>query len=207
MIGLDIDPELRIIGESRIAIYAGNSIVKQHTDEVLTSEASHLAVQGAFLQLVIDDGCHSSLCQRASLHNIWPYLAVGGIYIIEDIRPADAPAFVAELAAHGATVFSAAASAATGHSTAVVLLKRGAGEVPVREADLLAPWHVSERYARCWDGISDAEQFTCCGLGPPYSEHYRCLDPIWNYHNCCAPYVIEASLLGKHVPRTFPVRA
>ena len=41
------------------------------------------------LDLIIDDGDHVWVAQQRTLLNMWPYLALGGYYFIEDVFPAD----------------------------------------------------------------------------------------------------------------------
>lgn len=40
---------------------------------------------GGNFDVIIDDGCHHPLAQVTSFYTLWPYLADGGIYIIEDV--------------------------------------------------------------------------------------------------------------------------
>lgn len=40
--------------------------------------------------IIIDDGDHSPWSQLCTFHNLWPLLANGGIYVIEDIENIDA---------------------------------------------------------------------------------------------------------------------
>ena len=42
---------------------------------------------GGEIDLIIDDGCHHSKSQIATFQQAYPYLRVGGYYIVEDIYP------------------------------------------------------------------------------------------------------------------------
>ena len=41
------------------------------------------------MALIIDDGSHKPRDQAATLKNLWPLLAPGGVYVIEDVVPVD----------------------------------------------------------------------------------------------------------------------
>lgn len=40
---------------------------------------------GGYFDVIIDDGCHHPLAQVISFSALWPYLSVGGIYVVEDV--------------------------------------------------------------------------------------------------------------------------
>lgn len=48
---------------------------------------AHVALHGPF-DVVIDDGSHQPAHQRASFDALWPHVAPGGLYIVEDLQVA-----------------------------------------------------------------------------------------------------------------------
>lgn len=78
IIGYDIEVhQLRIENYDRIKIFQGSQ-----DDPAKLKEVSDL--YGPF-DVVIDDACHLFEPQLVTLNNIWPKVAPGGLYIIEDI--------------------------------------------------------------------------------------------------------------------------
>lgn len=52
-----------------------------------TANASWAAVRARYpegFHLIIDDGCHTTRCMVSTLHNAWPSLREGGVYVGED---------------------------------------------------------------------------------------------------------------------------
>jgi hypothetical protein len=74
--GLDIDARCIRYEEDQISIYCGN----QSDDCVLAFLAD---LVGPF-DLIIDDGSHRPEDQAISFKALWPTLAPGGVYLIED---------------------------------------------------------------------------------------------------------------------------
>jgi demethylmacrocin O-methyltransferase len=76
VVGLDLEP--RDFREPRIT-----TIVGDQTDEALLRRISER--YGPF-DLIVDDGSHVSAHIRASFRTLWPLLAPGGTYVIEDTQ-------------------------------------------------------------------------------------------------------------------------
>jgi len=76
VLGLDLDDfsEVRL---PRTKIFCGD---QGNPEDLLRVVADYPR-----LDFVIDDGSHASFHQQVSLRTLWPYLAPGGIYIIEDL--------------------------------------------------------------------------------------------------------------------------
>jgi predicted O-methyltransferase YrrM len=77
--GVDIDEGARAYACERIAIHIGDA--SRH--EVL---APILAQVGGRFDVIVDDGSHRYEHQYPSLLALWPHLAPGGLYAIEDIH-------------------------------------------------------------------------------------------------------------------------
>jgi hypothetical protein len=73
--GLDIDPACKSNEEQRIAVVIGD----QKDPAALARCAP-----GEDFDLVLDDGGHYAVDQRASLLELWPRIKRGGFYIVED---------------------------------------------------------------------------------------------------------------------------
>jgi len=75
--GIDIQPDTQF-KEDRIFTFLCDSTDKRIVKETFSKLPSKFDV-------IIDDGCHNSEDQLASLKNFWPTLAEEGLYFIEDI--------------------------------------------------------------------------------------------------------------------------
>lgn len=73
--GLDIDPDA-MFETGRITTFLGSSM-----DEQIANMVGQLA--GPF-DIIIDDGSHLPRDQFKTLENFMPYLAIGGLYFVED---------------------------------------------------------------------------------------------------------------------------
>lgn len=73
---VDCDPSCTAYASKRSTIYIG----RQEDDKFLR----HVVQQMGGLDVVVDDCSHVWEHQEASLHCLWPYLAPGGWYIVED---------------------------------------------------------------------------------------------------------------------------
>jgi hypothetical protein len=79
--GIDIDPACAAAASDRIRVHIGD----QEDPGFL---ASVLAAMGGAPAIVIDDGGHGMRQHRQSLEALFPGLATGGIYAIEDLHTA-----------------------------------------------------------------------------------------------------------------------
>jgi predicted O-methyltransferase YrrM len=77
--GIDIDPTARQYAADRITIHIGDG----SSQEVL---APILAQAGGSFDVIVDDGSHRYEHQHPSLLALWPHLAPGGLYAIEDVH-------------------------------------------------------------------------------------------------------------------------
>jgi hypothetical protein len=78
IVGIDIEPRVAELAEEGIDIHVGS----QSDTEFL---ARLVAEYGTF-DLVIDDGSHAPSDQIASIEYLWPYVAIGGCYVVEDLH-------------------------------------------------------------------------------------------------------------------------
>jgi predicted O-methyltransferase YrrM len=77
--GVDVDERAREHGGERITIHIGDA----SRPEVL---APIVAQAGGRFDVIIDDGSHRYEHQYPSLVALWPHLAPGGLYAIEDLH-------------------------------------------------------------------------------------------------------------------------
>lgn len=75
--GIDIRPTCKNKEEDRIKIYIGNQQDKQFLTQVVE--------QIGIIDIIIDDGGHRTKLQIASFEVLFPHVASGGLYIIEDL--------------------------------------------------------------------------------------------------------------------------
>lgn len=81
---IDIDPTAVAIAPAGVS-----AIIGDQSDENLLRSLVQDA--GHFFDVVIDDGSHRIDHQRKSFEVMWPYVSVGGIYVIEDLETSKAP--------------------------------------------------------------------------------------------------------------------
>lgn len=78
IIGVDINPKW-LVNAGRIESRCG--------DQSDTQQMERLAAElGGNFDLIVDDGSHDPRLQTSALNALLPFLAVGGLYAIEDIR-------------------------------------------------------------------------------------------------------------------------
>lgn len=78
IVGIDLDPRVAALSEPGIDVLVGDQSDAGFLDEVADCT-------GGF-DVVIDDGSHVPQHQLASLEALWPRLADGGVYIVEDLH-------------------------------------------------------------------------------------------------------------------------
>lgn len=84
--GIDINPECASRFDPPNKVHIGS----QADPDLLRRVVSEM---GGPPDIVLDDGSHVANHQRASFRVLWPLLAVGGLYVIEDLHTAYWPAF------------------------------------------------------------------------------------------------------------------
>lgn len=89
--GVDPAPDTQLIGEPRIHTHLCDSRNAEQVSEVLAA-LKHLP------DLIIDDGLHDAPSQMATLRNFLPALRPGGLYVVEDVLPANVQQVLNELA-------------------------------------------------------------------------------------------------------------
>lgn len=83
--GIDIDPESATFGVSDGEIRIGSQVDTYFTSSVIDEMGG--------VDVVIDDGSHESAHVIATLRDLWPRLADGGLYLIEDLHTSYWPAW------------------------------------------------------------------------------------------------------------------
>ncbi len=78
--GMDVQPDTTITDEPRITTLLCNSIDTKRVNETLA---------GKHFDIVVDDGSHIAEQQITTFKNIWPFLAKGGLYVLEDVNRVD----------------------------------------------------------------------------------------------------------------------
>lgn len=95
--GIDIQPKCKQHEEDRITIFIGDQKDRGFLKEV----AQRIGV----LHIVIDDGIHKSAFHIPSFEALFPHIASGGLYIIEDLHATlGLPCFTDELSEVGSTL-------------------------------------------------------------------------------------------------------
>lgn len=89
--GVDIAADTRIDSEFRITTHLCDS---SNPDQVATMLK---AVTPLIPDLMIDDGCHALPAQIATFRNFFPALRAAGLYVVEDVMPANARDVLAEI--------------------------------------------------------------------------------------------------------------
>jgi predicted O-methyltransferase YrrM len=77
--GVDIDESARQHAGERITIHIGDAGRKEVLEPIV-------AQAGGYFDVIIDDGSHRYEHQYPSLMALWPHLAPGGVYAIEDLQ-------------------------------------------------------------------------------------------------------------------------
>jgi predicted O-methyltransferase YrrM len=90
IVASDINPAARRFAGPRTTI----EIVDHHNRSALAVLGKH-----APLDFIIDDGDRQPSAVRTAYEVLWPLLRVGGVYVIEDLQVARAPAFHPETGA------------------------------------------------------------------------------------------------------------
>jgi SAM-dependent methyltransferase len=88
VIGLDIRPEV-LFQTDRIRCYLADQ------GNAGSLRAAVAAAGGGPFDLIIDDGSHEDAHQMITAETLLPYLAAGGVYVIEDIRIDCRPGIIA----------------------------------------------------------------------------------------------------------------
>jgi hypothetical protein len=81
IVGVDIDPSRKILGENRIETYVGSQD-DQIIRDILVKKYSKFDV-------ILDDASHINELSIKTFNLYWPILNDNGIYILEDISPMD----------------------------------------------------------------------------------------------------------------------
>lgn len=76
--GVDIDPKAKAHEGERIRVWLADSTVSDQMEEVIQGI-------GGPIQLIIDDGSHHPFDQIRTFKTLFPFLATGGFYLVEDV--------------------------------------------------------------------------------------------------------------------------
>lgn len=79
--GVDVAPDTQFTDEPRIHTHLCDLTDAKQVADLFDRIGSPLP------ELIIDDGLHTYDAQISTLKNFWPYLASGGLYVLEDILP------------------------------------------------------------------------------------------------------------------------
>lgn len=82
VIGMDVQPDTEF-SEERITTVQCDSTSAEAVGRLFAARW-----QWPLMDVIIDDGAHEAASQLATLRNLWPRLARGGVYVLEDIQPA-----------------------------------------------------------------------------------------------------------------------
>merc|ERR1711972_164104 len=178
VMGLDVDRAALVQGQ-RVSSQVCNTMNVSQVEEVL--EGRDLS-----FQLIVDDGLHTLTAQQATLRALWPYLTVGGLYIIEDVAKANA--VTAMLWIDGAVAVN------TGASDFAVVIYKKSHQLPIRPVHLE---DVQERYAACLQTISAEEDFgSCCGRGGVFPPSARCFQKGTRHNECCTVFFVASGAVA-----------
>ena len=86
--GLDIAPDTQF-SEDRIQTHLCNSTNLESVRQILP----HIGTP----DLIIDDGLHTLEAQKQTLTNLFPVLCSGGLFVVEDVSPADTAPLIEKL--------------------------------------------------------------------------------------------------------------
>ncbi|HUF98135.1 MAG TPA: class I SAM-dependent methyltransferase [Ilumatobacter sp.] len=78
IIGIDIEPRVTELAEPGIELHVGDQ-----SDPVFLQQ---LVERYGTFDVVIDDGSHLPAHQIASVTHLWPHVADGGVYLVEDLH-------------------------------------------------------------------------------------------------------------------------
>jgi len=78
IVGVDIEPRVLELAEPGIELHVGDQSDPQFLQR--------LADQYGTFDIIIDDGSHLPTHQIASITHLWPHLADGGVYLVEDLH-------------------------------------------------------------------------------------------------------------------------
>jgi hypothetical protein len=78
IIGADINPDVKKYASQRVTI--------EIIDQSDISDLIHIGVKHGPFDIIIDDGSHMWDHQITTLKTLFPFLAMGGIYIVEDLQ-------------------------------------------------------------------------------------------------------------------------
>jgi cephalosporin hydroxylase len=78
IVGIDIEPRVADLAEDGIDVRVGDQSDPEFLDRLV-------AIYGSF-DVVIDDGSHVPAHQIASIERLWPHVADGGQYVVEDLH-------------------------------------------------------------------------------------------------------------------------
>ena len=203
--GLDVERDAMLEDESRITTHVCNSLVLNQVERVLVDE-----VGDGLFDLVVDDGLHSELAQAMTLYNLWPFLEVGGIYIIEDVDLVESAEWFQEEILRSGSHATIAVTPGLHNQSVVVATKLGKSQIPfesLTERDTYVK-HRPVDFENCWTPPPGREDLavdmvqTCCSLDDylviegdksDWTQSEGCFDSYYTYERCCVPIILEWS--------------
>ncbi len=78
IVGVDIEERVRSLAEPGIELHVGDQSDAQFLNSLIE--------QYGHFDIVIDDGSHLPAHQIATLEHLWPHVAPGGVYLVEDLH-------------------------------------------------------------------------------------------------------------------------
>lgn len=175
--GLDVDLEALVRGPR----------LRSHLCNTLNTTQVRGVLHGAAFDLIVDDGLHTILAQRATLRALWPYLLRGGYYIIEDVDRSEAMYMVRD-------EFMEAVAVHTGAQTLVLALK-GGEELPLQSLTLpyVSAPELLARHEACWDAAPAQHPGPerCCGEGGVFPPPGACFGSLDELAECCGVHFVR----------------
>eukprot|EP00929_Paragymnodinium_shiwhaense_P092607 TRINITY_DN52563_c0_g1_i2.p1 TRINITY_DN52563_c0_g1~~TRINITY_DN52563_c0_g1_i2.p1 ORF type:complete len:424 (-),score=53.07 TRINITY_DN52563_c0_g1_i2:377-1648(-) len=167
--GIDVDPQVLVKGR-RLETFACNSLDK-------ACLRRHL--NGMSFDVIVDDGDHDPINQRATLRALWQYLKIGGYYFVEDVQLATAHRMVS---AAGRAVFYRAGASKHQNQVAIAKLSEKCPFRYKRPNDLHA------RYNACWSLLPPTHPGpqACCQQMTDHPAFDSCFDEDREAAECCS---------------------
>ena len=183
VLGLDVDPAV-MLSEERIRSRVVNTLSTAEVQMAMEAEIR----DGVLFDIIIDDGWQIPAARIATAYNMWRYLRVQGLYVIEGVGSLNTAEFLQEFHALGNLAFIASTSAAQ----SLVVVTKLSEETPfvARREALVNWWRYRRDDLRCWGTGGDGVD-SCCGINGGFQPTDACWEaPHFTGEACCPPYIL-----------------